>query len=117
MCVCASIIKQCSLKPRTFCTFSRIQACIHVVVVPVDGADSRGEVCLQFSDKALRQTLDTGLICCLWDRHKHTLNKQSEDPHCGWHHSRLVHFYQCAWRDATTGKYFMSVRLHNLKRF
>lgn len=41
---------------------------------PVDGADSRGKVCLQFSDKALCQTLDAGLVCCLWDRQKHTLN-------------------------------------------
>lgn len=60
---------------------------------PVDGADGRGEVCLQFSDKALRQTLDTGLVCCLWDRHKQT--ERSGEVHVVT--SRLVH--------AVTGTY------------
>lgn len=37
---------------------------------PVDSADGGGKVCLQFSHKTLRQTLNTGLFCCLQDRKK-----------------------------------------------
>lgn len=36
--------------------------------LPVDGADSWGEICLQLDDKALCETLDIGLVCCLLDK-------------------------------------------------
>lgn len=40
---------------------------------PVDGADSGGKVCLQFSHEALRQTLNTRLFCCLQHRNNKTI--------------------------------------------
>lgn len=36
---------------------------------PVDGADCGGEICLQFSDEAFSQTLNTGLFCALQQQH------------------------------------------------
>lgn len=45
---------------------------------PVDGADSGGKVCLQFSHKALRQTLNTRLFGCL--QHK----TRPSSVVCGW---------------------------------
>lgn len=36
---------------------------------PVDGADGGGEICLQFSDEAFSQTLNTGLFCALQQQH------------------------------------------------
>ncbi len=66
----ASIIQWLCVSPHTSPQFCMM----FVFHWPVDGADSGGEVFLQFGDEALCQTLDTGLVYCLWDRHKHTLN-------------------------------------------